>query len=37
MKSEDGFIVAEMNGQIVGFFVGVSQMTCPWWDRGVKY
>ena len=36
LKSEEGFIVAEMNGRIVGFFVAVTQMTYPWWDRNVK-
>jgi len=33
LKAEEGFIVAEMNGQIVGFFVVTTHMTYPWWDR----
>jgi ribosomal protein S18 acetylase RimI-like enzyme len=36
LKSEEGFIVAEMDGQIVGFFVVTSHSTYPWWDREVK-
>lgn len=36
LKSEEGFIVAEMDGQIVGFFVITSYSTYPWWDREVK-
>jgi len=36
LKFEEGFIVAEINGMIVGFFVVVTQMTYPWWDRNVK-
>jgi len=36
LKSEEGFIVAEINGRIVGFFVVTTQMTYPWWDRDVK-
>jgi len=36
LKSEEGFIVAEMDGQVVGFFVITSYSTYPWWDREVK-
>jgi len=36
LPSEEGFIVAEMDGQIVGFFVVTSHSTYPWWDREVK-
>lgn len=36
MRSEEGFIVAEMDEQIVGFFVVTSHSTYPWWDKKVK-
>jgi len=32
LRSKEGFIVAEMDGQIVV----TSHSTCPWWDRKVK-
>lgn len=36
LRSEEGFIVAEMDEQIVGFFVVTTHSTYPWWDRDVK-
>jgi len=36
LRSEEGFIVAEMDGQIVGFYVITTHSTYPWWDRNVK-
>jgi len=36
LRSEEGFIVAEMNGQVVGFFVITTHETYPWWDRRIK-
>jgi len=36
LRFEEGFIVAETDGQIVGFFVVTWHMTYPWWDREVK-
>ncbi len=36
LRSEEGFIAAETDGQIVGFFVVTSHSTYPWWDRKVK-
>ena len=36
LRHEDGFIVAEMNRQIVGFFVITTHNNYPWWDRNVK-
>ena len=36
LRSEEGFIVAEMDEQIVGFFVVTTHSTHPWWDREVK-
>ncbi len=36
LRSEEGFIVAEMDGEIVGFFVVTSHNTYPWWDREVQ-
>lgn len=36
LRSEEGYIVAEMDGQIVGFFVITTHMTYPWWEREVK-
>ncbi len=36
LRCEEGFTVAEMNGQIVGFFVVTTHTNYPWWDREVK-
>jgi len=36
LRSEEGFIVAQTDGQIMGFVVVTTQMTHPWWDRKVK-
>jgi len=38
LRSEEGFIVAEMDGEIVGFFVVTSHIPYPWldWDRNVR-
>ncbi len=33
LRSEEGFIVAEMDGKIVGFFVVTSPNTPAWWDK----
>lgn len=36
LRTEEGFRVAEIDKQIVGFYVVTSHMAYPWWDRDVK-
>jgi GNAT superfamily N-acetyltransferase len=36
LRSEEGFIVAEMDGQIVAFFVITTHTSCRWEGREVK-
>ena len=33
LRSEEGFFVAELAGEIVGFCVVTTHLTYPWWDR----
>jgi len=36
LRFEEGFIVAEIAGEIIGFVVVTSHSTYPWWDRDIS-
>lgn len=36
LKNEEGLIVAELAGEIVGFVAVMSHSTYPWWDRDIS-